>query len=120
MSEVNSTGSESTTPQPEERGSLFEEFRWHHIDPKLADYRAAELASLVADVTGGITTALQIMENDDHDGGCCDDEGKTLPTYLPDHHADRMRRLCIASLTMLNEKAHAELWRATEAARGAT
>jgi hypothetical protein len=105
-----STVSPGGAPLEPSRKTLFEPFKWYEVDSSREMMMSglshlADFAGTVRDVAAGCKAALQVIERDDIDDGCSDENGDPWPALLDVNTASCLNRLCIASLSMLVQEA---------------
>ena len=103
--------------------AIFEPFEWHRVplgaSSSVPAHVSADFAAEVQDVTRGVRTILQILERDAQEAELVDDDGGDVPALLSPLHAEHLRRLCIAALELLGDRAEQTVDRVeTNARRG--
>lgn len=112
----------ATAEAPQAVRNLFEAFEWFEVPNSATtpERRAAELAMKTRDVSHGLATVLQMLEQDQL--GDFDREEHD-PKLMNNIHASNLQRLSITVLQMLGEKADEalnDMFLAAEKARNAT
>lgn len=113
VSPTNGTAQDETGDE-----ARFQEFRWSYV-PKGSSVSAEDalnIAGRTMDIALGLTTALQMVEQNEMIGEKGDGDGPRLMNKM---HADHLRRLAIATLEMLADEADRSIGRfQQEAQRG--
>lgn len=116
---TNETPAIAQVTKPE--GNMFEPFEWLAVPAGASchERRAAELAMKTRDVSNGLATVLQMLEQDQLGD---DHRTENEPKLMNDYHASNLQRLSITVLHMLGERAEAilnDMHQAAEKARTA-
>lgn len=117
---TNETPAIAQVTKPE--GNMFEPFEWLAVPvgASVHERRAAELAMKTRDVAHGLTTVLQMLEQDQLGD---DHRTENEPKLMNSYHSSNLQRLSITVLQMLGEKADEalnDMYQAAEKARAAT
>lgn len=99
VSPTNSTAQDETGDE-----ARFQEFRWSYV-PKGSSVSAEDalnIAGRTMDIALGLTSVLQMIEQDEMIGEKGDGDG---PRLMNKPHVDNLKRLAIATLQMLADEA---------------